>query len=75
MVATFQSALAREYRIDSVATMEHALKKYNARRYDLFFVDLALPPVKQGGGGFEEAFSTFKSRYPTIEIVVICAKG
>jgi DNA-binding NtrC family response regulator len=74
IVATFQSALAGEYRIDSVATMEQALKKYDARRYDLFFVDLVLITVKKGGG-FEEAFAPFKSQYPTIEIVVICPKG
>ncbi len=73
-VTTVQSALAGDYQIDSVATMEQALKKYDARRYDLLFVDLALLLVQNDGGGFEVSFAPFKSRYPTIEIVVICPK-
>ena len=72
IAGTIESALAGEYRVDSVATMQHALKKHNARRYDILFLDLALLQVNQGAGGFEKAFDPFKSRYPSIEIVVIC---
>jgi DNA-binding NtrC family response regulator len=71
VVKAIQSALSATDRVDGATTVEIALKKLEAKQYDILFIDLPLMMTRLNDGGFEAAFDPFKTLSPTIEIIVI----
>ena len=69
-----KSSLHQDYRVDSVESLDEALRVFNQKPADIIFADLSILKGGSSTRNYTEAIQAFKEVYPLVEVVVLAPK-